>query len=196
MYPPQLLKLIEALKTLPSVGEKTATRYALHLCELDENTNQMLAHQIITTRQSIKRCQRCYNYCQDDLCTICLDPNRQKDVICVVSSVKDLVALEKIKQYQGQYFVLNQLISPLHNVLPQDLNLTLLQQRLSQEPIKEVILALDQNIEGETTSLYISKVLASNVLVTQLAQGLPMGVNLEYSDPITLSHSLVHRKKR
>lgn len=193
MYPQVLLELIEQLKNLPGVGEKTAQRYAFKLLEMSNDELEIFSSSIIDAKNSLKYCDRCGNFSSDSLCEICQDEKRDQEILCVVGSIKDIVAIERLEQYPGTYFVLNGLISTVENVLPVDLNINQLQRRL-EEGVKEMILALNPTVEGETTALYLAKKFSNQCEITRLAQGLPMGGQLEYVDDLTLLRSMLNRK--
>ncbi len=193
MYPQVLLDLIEQLKKLPGVGDKTAQRYAFSLLDLSEEELEYFSSSILAAKQGLRYCERCNNFSEQALCDICLDTHRDQTTVCVVGSVKDIIAIERLNQYQGTYFVLNDLISTVKNVLPSDLNLEQLSQRV-EEGVSELILALNPTIEGETTALYLAKRFDTKAKVTRLAQGLPMGTALEYIDDLTLLRSMINRK--
>lgn len=194
MYPKVLTQLIEEFKKLPGVGNKTAERYALYVLDLSQESVESFSHQLIKTKESIHYCSNCGNYTQENECDICQDSNRDKSTICVVSSPKDIIVIEKTGQYNGVYHVLGGLISPINGVMPEDLRIESLLKRV-KENTKEVVLALNPTMEGETTSYYIAKKLQDQVEVSVLAQGLPMGGHLEYVDEMTLTRSLKNRKK-
>lgn len=194
MYPKVLTQLIEEFKKLPGVGNKTAERYALFVLDLSQESVESFSHQLIKTKESIHYCSNCGNYTQENECDICQDSNRDRTTICVVSSPKDIIVIEKTGQYNGVYHVLGGLISPINGVMPEDLRIESLLKRV-KENTKEVVLALNPTMEGETTSYYIAKKLQDQVEVSVLAQGLPMGGHLEYVDEMTLTRSLKNRKK-
>lgn len=193
MYPQVLLDLIEQLKKLPGVGEKTAQRYAFKLLEMSEAELELFSSSVVEAKRSLKYCERCGNFSSDNLCEICQDEHRDQETLCVVGSIKDIVAIERLEQYPGTYFVLNGLISTVENILPVDLNINQLQHRLD-EGVKEMILALNPTVEGETTALYLAKKFSNQCEITRLAQGLPMGGQLEYVDDLTLLRSMLNRK--
>lgn len=194
MYPKVLTQLIEEFKKLPGVGNKTAERYALHLLSLSQESVRDLSTKIIEAKESIHSCENCGNFTQETLCDICLDKTRDSSVICVVAQPKDILALEKINQFNGLYHVLGGLISPVNQVMPDDLTINELVEK-TKTGVDEVILALNPTMEGETTSYYLTKKLQEQVNVTILAQGLPMGGHLEYIDEMTLTRSIKNRKK-
>lgn len=195
MYPSSLQKLIEELRKLPGVGNKTAERFALDILDRRDQDIEPLVNALIGVHQSIKRCQQCAHYAEDDLCDICKDSHRTQSIICVVSSPKDVIALERSGQYRGLYHVLHGAISTMKGILPSDINLESLIQRCN-ESIKEVIVATNTNVEGETTAMYIAKRLENHPCeVTRLASGLPMGGLLDYTDDLTLIKAIEGRKK-
>lgn len=194
MYPKVLLQLIEELKKLPGVGNKTAERYALHLLDMPNESVKELALKIVEAKDEIKYCEICGNYTQEKQCPICLDETRDKSILCVVSQPKEILAIERINQFHGVYHVLGGLISPINQVMPDDLRINELVERAKQG-VSEVILALNPTMEGETTAYYITKKLQDFVQISILAQGLPMGGHLEYIDEMTLTRSMKNRKK-
>lgn len=194
MYPKILNQLIEELKKLPGVGNKTAERYALHLLSLSSDSVHEIATKIIETKEKIHYCENCGNFTENVLCDICLDQNRDKSLICVVAEPKDILAIERINQFHGYYHVLGGLISPINQVMPDDLSIDQLIAK-TKSGVNEVILALNPTMEGETTAYYIAKKIENDVNVSVLAQGLPMGGHLEYADEMTLTRSMKNRKK-
>ena len=194
MYPLELQKLIELFKKLPGVGNKTAERYALLVLEMEEAEVEEFAEGLLDAKRKITECEICGNYTNGKHCDICLDAQREESVICVVSSARDILAIEKLNSFQGRYHVLGGLISTVNNVMPNDLNIDKLLLRLNDE-VKELILAFSPTLEGETTALYLSKKVDESVVISHLAQGLPMGGQLEYADEMTLLRSFENRKK-
>lgn len=194
MYPLELQKLIELFKKLPGVGNKTAERYALLVLEMEEAEVEEFAEGLLDAKRKITECEICGNYTNGKHCDICLDAQRDESVICVVSSTRDILAIEKLNSFQGRYHVLGGLISTVNNVMPNDLNIDKLLLRLNDE-VKELILAFSPTLEGETTALYLSKKVDESVVISHLAQGLPMGGQLEYADEMTLLRSFENRKK-
>lgn len=185
MYPRTLEKLIEAFRILPGVGEKTAERYALYILEQDEDRIKELSKQLIEVQEQVKPCQVCFNLTDQDVCEICLDNERDLSVICVVSNPKEAFSIERMGNFNGLYHVLGGLISTKKGVLPDDLTVSQLINRLNEDS-KEVILALNATVEGEMTSIYLSKKLKGSVKVSRLAFGLPIGGHLDYADEMTL----------
>jgi recombination protein RecR len=195
MYPKSLQKLIEELKKLPGVGNKSAERFALDILERKDQDIEPLVNALIDVHQSIIRCNVCAHYSQEETCDICSNPQRDHSIICVVGSPKDVIAIERSGQYQGVYHVLHGVISTMKGILPSDINIESLIKRCD-DSIKEVIVATNPNVEGETTAMYISKRLKDNKCdVTRLASGLPMGGLLDYIDDLTLMKAIEGRKK-
>lgn len=193
-YPETINNLIECFKRLPGVGEKTAERYALALIDKDENYLQVFSQLISDVKKKVKKCQKCHSYSEKDLCTICSDDKRNNQTICVVETPKDVISLEKIGSYNGKYHVLDGLISPSDGKNPEDLNINSLLERIKNEDIREVIFVLSSSIEGETTALYITKKINDkNVVISKIAHGVPLGVNMDYIDSLTLEMALENR---
>ncbi len=194
-YPKTLNDLIECFKKLPGIGEKSAERMALSTLDMDEDILELFSESLSNVKQKIKRCSICNNLSEDELCEICKQTDRNKKIICVVEDAKNVILFEKIGSYNGLYHVLDGLISPLDNVNPEDINIDKLINRVKENEIEEVILAVKPSIEGETTSLYISKLLeGENVKVSKIAHGVPIGVDMEYIDSLTLEMALEDRK--
>lgn len=195
-YPSTIQNLIECYKKLPGIGEKTAERYALATLELDQNVIDLFSKSIADTKTKIKRCRRCNNLSEDDLCEICKNDSRDKELLCVVEDPKSIILIEKIGSFNGYYHVIKGLISPLDGINPEDIELDKLIDRIKREDIKEVILAVKPSIEGETTSLYISRLLKdTDVIVSKIAHGVPLGTDIDYVDTLTLELALENRKK-
>lgn len=193
-YPKTLQNLIECFKKLPGIGEKTAERLALYTIQMDEDVLEVFSESLLNIKTKIKKCEKCNNYTEEELCDICKSNSRDKKTICVISDPKNINAFEKIGKYNGLYYVLNGLISPLDGLSPEDIFLDKLISRIKEEKIKEVILAVKPSIEGETTSLYISKVLSGmDIKVTKIAHGIPMGAEMDYVDLLTLETALDNR---
>ncbi len=197
MYPNSLEKLIEYFKSLPSVGQKTAERYAMAVLEMDPEVVECFSQQLMEVLTRIKRCPICGNLTENDECYICADKNRDHDTICVVQQPKDVMAIERLEQYKGVYHVLHGAISTTKGILPEDINLLSLLDRIT-DTTKEIIIATNSTLEGDTTALYISKMLKNheNIKVTRLASGLPMGGNLDYADDVTLMRALQGRTRQ
>jgi recombination protein RecR len=195
-YPQTFENLINGLKKLPGVGSKSAERMAYQILNMDDEDITKLATSLLDSKEKLTRCKKCGCMSEGDECEICKDNTRDTKTLCVVQSTKDVYALEKVKNYNGVYHVLNGVISPSLGVTPNDLNLNKLVDRIINDEIKEVILATNPNIEGETTALYIAKLLENkDVEVTRLAYGLPVGASLDYADEYTLIKSLQGRRK-
>lgn len=195
-YPQTFENLINGLKKLPGVGSKSAERMAYQILNMDDEDISKLATSLLDSKEKLTRCKKCGCMSEGDECEICKDSTRDTKTLCVVQSTKDVYALEKVKNYNGVYHVLNGVISPSLGVTPNDLNLNKLVDRIINDEIKEVILATNPNIEGETTALYIAKLLENkDVEVTRLAYGLPVGASLDYADEYTLIKSLQGRRK-
>lgn len=186
-YPRPLSRLVGELSKLPGVGVKTAQRLAFHILSLTDEEADNLATAITQAKQAMKYCSVCGNLTDQDPCAICSDKSRRQDVICVVESPQDVMAMERIKEYDGLYHVLNGVISPMEGIGPEDINLRQLIVRLQHSDVQEVILATNPNIEGEATAMYIARLIKpSGIKVTRIAHGLPVGGDLEYADEVTL----------
>ena len=195
-YPSTISDLIECFKKFPSIGEKSAERMALATLDFDEEILNLFSESLSNVKTKIKRCTECNNLSEDDLCEICKSKDRNKKIICVVEEPKNVILFEKIGTFNGLYHVLDGLISPLDNVNPEDINIDKLISRIKENEIEEVILAVKPSVEGETTSLYISKLLEDkNVKVSKIAHGVPLGVDMEYIDAMTLEMALDDRIK-
>lgn len=195
MYPKELARLIDELKKFPGVGNKTGERYAFELLERSAEDIDAFVESIVDATQNLKGCETCGNITSSTKCDICLDKGRDHSLICVVSYPKDIIAMEKTKQFKGVYHVLHGVISTFKGILPEDINLESLIDRIDDQ-VKEVIVATNPTLEGETTALYIAKRLADKkVAVTRLASGLPMGGMLDYADELTLIKAMDGRKK-
>jgi recombination protein RecR len=195
-YPQTIQTLIECFKKLPGIGEKTAERLALSTLKFDQNTIDIFSNSLINVKTKIRKCDKCNNLSEDKLCEICKDKNRDKGILCVVEDPKSIILFEKLGTFNGYYHVINGLISPLDGISPEDIHIPKLIDRIKNEKIKEVILAVKPSVEGETTSLYISKMLTkTNVLVSKIAHGIPLGADIDYVDSLTLELALENRKK-
>ncbi|MBP1717187.1 MAG: recombination protein RecR [Deltaproteobacteria bacterium] len=189
-----ILRLIQELARLPGIGEKTASRLALHILRSSRENAEALSRAILEVKEKIRLCSRCFNLTDQDLCRICQDARRNQEVVCVVSGPEDLMALERSGSYQGLYHVLHGVLSPLEGIGPQDLRLEELLSRLREGKIQEVILATNPSVEGEATAQYLSQVIKPlGVRVTRIARGVPMGGDLQYIDQVTLTKSLENR---
>lgn len=195
-YAKPLNKLINELSRLPGIGGKTAQRLAFHILSMDEKSAMELANAISDAKKSMTYCSVCGNLTDTDPCAICSDDSRDKSTICVVESPKDVVAMEKIREYRGYYHVLNGAISPMDGIGPDDINLRSLIVRLQDEAVKELIIATNPNIEGEATAMYIARLTKpSGIKVTRIAHGIPVGGDLEYADEVTLLKAVEGRRE-
>ena len=186
-------RLIEYFRSLPGVGYKTAQRYAYSIIEGDKDRAKNFAESIIEVKEKIGLCKECGNYTDKEICDIC--SKRDKQVICVVKSPKDINSMEKVKSYNGVYHVLFGTLSPLDGRGPNDIKIKELLQRVQKDDVKEVIMATDPDVEGDATAMYIAKLIKPlGVKVTRLAQGIAMGSDLEYADEVTLSKALESRR--
>lgn len=195
-YAKPLARLINELSRLPGVGGKTAQRLAFHILSMEEKEARALADSIIEAKQKMTYCSVCGNLTDTDPCVICSDPSRDRSVICVVETPKDVVAMEKIKEYNGLYHVLHGAISPMEGIGPEDINLKQLIVRLQNEDVRELILATNPNIEGEATAMYIARLIKpSGIRVSRIAHGIPVGGDLEYADEVTLLKAMEGRRE-
>ena len=193
-YPNSLQTLIECYKDLPGIGEKNAERLAFATLKFDDEQLETFSKTIKEVKNKIKKCKICNNLTEEDNCDICKDKNRNNEVLCVVENTKNLILFEKANIFNGKYHVLDGLISPLEGINPEDIKIDSLIKRIKEEKIKEVILALTPNIEGETTSAYILKLLEGlDVKVTKIAAGIPVGADMEYLDPLTIARAMEGR---
>jgi recombination protein RecR len=187
-------RLIQELTKLPGIGEKTASRLAMHILRAAKEDAQGLARAILEVKEKIRFCSQCFNLTDQDPCRVCQDPKRNREILCVVSGPEDLIALEKSGGFRGLYHVLHGVLSPLDGVGPKDLRVSELLSRLQGGEVKEVILATNPSVEGEATAQYLSQIIKPlNVRVTRIARGVPMGGDLQYIDEVTLSKSLENR---
>lgn len=195
-YQSQLLEnAVEEFAKLPGVGRKTALRLVLHLLRQEPERALRLGDSVIRLRQEVKYCQKCYNICDSDICSICSDPRRDTTTICVVENIKEVMAVERTRQFHGLYHVLGGLISPMEGIGPQQLQIESLVDRVKQGEVSEVILALSTTMEGDTTNFYIFRKLAQfpQIKITTLARGVSVGDEIEYADEITLGKSISNR---
>jgi len=189
-----LEKAVEEFARLPGIGKKTALRLVLHLLKQDPASAQVLGETIMKMRQEIRFCNRCHNVADADICSICANSLRRKDMICVVETIRDVIAIETTQQFSGTYHVLGGVISPLDGICPDQLAIASLVERVQKEGVVEVIFALNPNIQGDTTIYYIQKKLASfPVKITTIARGISFGGELEYADEMTLARSISNR---
>ena len=195
-YAAPLETLIEQFQRLPGIGRKSAQRLAFHVLSLPEGGAEAFAQAILDARGSIHTCRVCQNLTEGDLCPICADQRRDKTTICVVTDPKDLIAIERTREYHGLYHVLHGVISPLNDVGPEQLKIRELLHRVAEGDVQEIIMATNPDTEGETTALYLTRLLKPfNVKVTRLAYGVPGGGHLEFSDEVTLTRALEGRRE-
>jgi recombination protein RecR len=195
-YPEPIAKLIDAFSRLPGIGPKTASRLAFHVLKISEADVIDFAKALVNVKRNLHFCSNCCNITDVDPCRICQDKNRDISTLCVVQESKDIVAMERTKEFHGYYHVLHGAISPMEGIGPDQLHIAELLQRLSNEQVQELILATNPNIEGEATAIYISRLVKSfGIKVTRIAHGLPVGGDLEYADEITLSKALEGRRE-
>ena len=196
MYPSSLNNVINSFKKLPGVGEKSAERNALALIELSDEDINNFVEAIKDCKNKLRRCKICGHLTDSEICYICENEHRKNDLICVVEDYKSVFMFEKSGTFNGKYHVLNGLISPMDGIYPEDINLSSLVSRLDGVENAEVIVALKSSIEGKTTTLYIKKILEDkNIKVTRLSYGIPMGVEIDYLDSLTLDQALLDRKE-
>lgn len=194
-YPKSLNNLIEILKYLPGVGEKTAERLAFAIKEFDEKKLDSFSNAVSDIKK-IKKCSICHNLTEEDVCDICSDSNRSNNVLCVVEDAKNVMLFEKNDIFDGKYHILDGLISPVNGVNPEDINIESLIRRIETDKVKELIIAVKPTMEGETTAQYILKLLeGKDVVVTKIAHGVPLGIDMDYLDPLTLAMAFSDRKK-
>ncbi len=196
MYPESLQDLIESFKLLPGIGEKTAERLAFSIINMDKEKTDFFATSISNAKNKLHKCPICSNITDQDLCSICSSPNRNKKILCVVEDCKNIILFEKTGSFKGMYHVIDNLISPLDGINPEDIGIDKLVKRIESSPFEEIIIAVKPSIEGETTSLYIKKILEGlKIKVTRIASGVPLGADIEYIDSMTLERALQDRKE-
>ncbi len=195
-YPVALTRLIHHLMQLPGIGPKSAVRIAFHILNMPEQSVKDMAEVLIQARNNIAMCKLCSNLSEQEVCSICNDPNRNKNIICVVESPRDVNAIEATHEYNGLYHVLHGVISPLENVGPEELHVHELLERIDQETINEVIIATSPSVEGEATAMFLARLIKPlDIRVTRIAYGIPMGSDLETVDEITLGKALQGRRE-
>lgn len=193
-YPKTILNLIESFKKLPGIGEKTAERLALAALNLDEEDIEIFSSSLKNGKTKIKKCEKCGSLTEETYCNICEDSKRDNSTLCVVEECKNVIQFEKVGIFKGKYHVLGALISPLDGINPENINLNSLIKRIEDESITEIILAIKPSIEGETTALYIRKMLeGKDIKITKIAHGIPMGADIDYIDPLTLEIAMEDR---
>ena len=195
-YSPSIEKLIESFEKLPSIGHKTAQRLAFYMLDLNMEEIKEFTDSIINAKNNLKFCSKCFNISDTDPCNICSNPKRDESIICVVEEVRDVLAMERTHEFNGVYHVLHGSISPMNGVGPDDIRIKELLSRLMDGKVKEIILATNPRVEGEATSMYISKLVKPlGVKVTRIARGIPIGGDLEYTDEVTLAKALEGRNE-
>lgn len=196
MFETPVQKLIDELARLPGIGRKSAQRLAFHILHIEETDARRLADAIVDMRTTVQLCSRCFNVTDDDECSICRDLRRDPSSICVVERAQDIVVVEKTQEFRGRYHVLGGAISPIEGIGPDQLRMSELVARIDPEAVTEVIAATNPTVEGDTTALYIARILKPlGVRVTRLASGLPVGGDLDYADELTLGRALAGRQE-
>jgi recombination protein RecR len=195
-YPEPIAKLIDSFSRLPGVGPKTAARLAFYILRMKEEDVMNFAKALVNVKRNLLYCSVCCNITDTDPCRVCSDKQRDRSVICVVQEARDLVAMERTKEFHGMYHVLQGAISPMEGIGPDDIRVAELLRRLADDEVQELILATNPNIEGEATAMYLSRLVKPfQIKVTRIAHGLPVGGDLEYADEVTLSKALEGRRE-
>ncbi len=195
-YAPSIERLLEELERLPGIGPKSAQRIAYHVLRSDAEAAQRLADALVEVKRTVHFCPRCFNFAEGEFCGICSDPEREAGIICVVEEPRDVVAIERTGEFGGVYHVLHGAISPIDGIGPDQLRMRELIERLPDESITEVLIATNPNAEGETTALYLARLIKPlGIRVTRIASGLPVGGDLEYADEVTLGRALQARRE-
>lgn len=196
IYPKSIATLIEHFQKFPSVGPKSAQRMAFYMLRMPESEVQKFAQAVLDAKRNTRTCEVCFNLSSSSPCEICQNPKRDRSIICVVSETKDLIAIEKTNEFKGLYHVLQGLISPMDGIGADDIRIKELLNRLTSAEVKEVILALPPSVEGEATSLYLSKLIKPfGITISRIAFGLPVGADLEYADEITIAKAIEGRRE-
>ena len=195
-YAPSIDRLLEELERLPGIGPKSAQRIAYHVLRSDAESVQRLADALVEVKRTIHFCPRCFNFAEGELCGVCADPKRDAGIICVVEEPRDVAAIERTGEFHGLYHVLHGAISPIDGIGPEQLRVRELIDRLGEGGVIEVLLATNPNVEGETTALYLARLVKPlDIRVTRIASGLPVGGDLEYADEVTLGRALQARRE-
>lgn len=195
IYPEEFQKLLDSFKLLPGVGEKSAERFVYSIYNLDFDKIEEFSNNLIEFKNNIRKCSVCGHLTNGDICSICSDKSRNNEVICVVEDSKNIFMFEKTGTFKGKYHVLGGLISPIDEVNPEDLNISSLINKRVNDELKEIIIALNPSVEGEMTSLYIQKLLENkNIKLSRLSYGIPMGMDIDYLDPLTITKAIADRK--
>ncbi|MBC7391317.1 MAG: recombination protein RecR [Opitutaceae bacterium] len=194
-FPSKLVEnAVNEIAKLPSIGKKTALRLVLHLLKENELNTELLADALVNLRRNIRYCKECHSISDQEVCSVCKSHHRERELICVVEDTKDVLAIENTNHYRGLYHVLGGILSPIHGIGPDQLNIESLLSRLSLGEVKEIILALPSTMDGETTSFYLAKkIKESGVKISSIARGIPLGSDLEYMDEMTIGRSIVRR---
>lgn len=196
MYPESLKNLIESFKLLPGIGEKTAERLAFFILNLEQEEVCFFSESLMEAKEKLHRCKICNNITDKEICNICENENREHSVLCILEDTKSLYMFEKANVFHGYYHIIKNLISPLNGINPEDIGLEELLKRIKKEKFKEIIIAVKPSIEGETTALYIKRILEGlDIKVTRIASGIPMGADMEYIDSLTLERAINDRKE-
>ena len=196
MYPESLQDLIEAFKLLPGIGEKTAERLSFYILNMDSDQSAFISNSITNAKEKLHKCPICSNITDQEKCIICSSYNRDESILCIVEDCRNIFLFEKTGSYRGLYHVIDNLISPLDGINPEDIGIEKLVKRIENSRFNEIIIAVKPTIEGETTSLYIKKILEGlKIKVTRIASGIPLGADIEYIDSLTLERALVDRKE-
>jgi recombination protein RecR len=194
--PQSIERMIEIIKRMPGIGPKMAERLSYHILKMSENEVSRLVDSILKARQTMKSCSICYNLSEHDPCPVCSDSARDRNIVCVVETPQDLIAVSKVKDYKGLYFVLGGALSPLDAVGPDDIRIDNLIKRLKSDSISEVIIATDADSKGEMTAVYLTEIIKKlGIKVTRLGYGLPVGGDIEYADEVTISRAIAGRKE-
>ncbi|MBM0067992.1 recombination mediator RecR [Alkalicoccobacillus gibsonii] len=195
-YPEPIAKLIDGFMRLPGIGPKTASRLAFYVLDMKEDDVLDFAKALVNAKRNLTYCSVCHNITDQDPCYICNDKSRDQSMVCVVQESRDVMAMEKMREYPGQYHVLHGAISPMEGIGPEDIKVPELIKRLQDDTIQEVIIATNPTIEGEATAMYISRLVKpTGIKVTRIAHGLPVGGDLEYADEVTLSRAIEGRRE-
>ncbi|MGN1000776.1 MAG: recombination mediator RecR [Bacilli bacterium] len=196
MYPKSIKNLIESFKMLPGIGEKTAERMAFFVLDIEKENVEFFSESLLNAKNNIRKCSICNNFTDNDICNICADKTRNNEILCIVEDPRNIYMFEKNGVFNGYYHVIENLISPLDGINPEDIGLEKLLKRIKENNFKEIIIAVKPSIEGETTSLYIKRVLEGlNIKITRIASGIPIGADMEYIDALTLERAIIDRKE-
>lgn len=196
LYIKSVENLINEFRKLPGIGPKSAKRIVFYLLKLSNSDVSKLSQALIEMKEKVKICKSCYNLTEEDVCSICKDQSRDKKKICIVEEVSDLIIIEKTGEYRGRYHILGGLLSPIENIGPKEIRIPRLLERIKEDDTEEVIMALNPTVEGESTAMYLKKILSPlGVKVTKLASGLPVGGDLEYADEVTIGRAISDRRE-